>query len=125
MAAQLQSINDKNGALLSFLFHRNDIDVNCLDKYGQSALMILLMNQQTRPEFSSSSEELDVVKMFLSHRADPNVPARLLAWAVNSAFPNTEFFPDQHGGREAALHCAIRHKSWNKIQLHGTKFNCF
>ena len=97
--------------------------------------MIFLRRRRTRPEFSSPSDELNGVKLFLSHGADPNVPAHLLAWAVNfcsldicrellqhgadpnSAFTSTEFSIDQHGGRETALHCAVRRNSLNKVKL--------
>ena len=49
---------------------------------------------------------MDICRELLQHGADPN-----------SAFPSTEFTQDQHAGRETALHCALRRKSQNKVEL--------
>ena len=131
----MASICYSSALILKLLLQQDALYMNNLNKLNQSALMIILRKVCTAPEFSSPSDELDVIKLFLSHGADPNVPAHLLAWAVNfcsldvcrellqhgadpnSAFPNTEFSLDQHGCRETALHCAIRRNSLNKLKL--------
>ena len=125
--------DDKITTIQSLLQH--GADFNHLNKHNESALWLYLRRAGTRPEFSLPRNELDNVNLFLLYGADPNVPAHLLAWAVkfcsldvcrellqhgadpNSAFPNTELSPDQHGGKETALHCAARQNSPSKLNL--------
>ena len=109
---------------LTMLLQEDELRINIINHWNESALSMFVKRKATRPEFSSHRNVLDVVKQLLSHRADPNVPAHLLAWAVNfcpldvcrellhhgadpnSAFTNTEVSIDQHGGRDCA---SLRH----------------
>ena len=107
--------------ITKMLLQQDALNVNHLNKNNESALLLRLRGADTRPEFSSPCEELDVVKLFLSRGADPNVPAHLLAWAINfcsldvcrellqhGADPNSTF-PDVDGrAQESALHCALK-----------------
>ena len=82
VANMAQSKSDAYGQIMQILLQRPDIDINKLNpRYNSHALFYLL--SELAHEFSSSSEELDVLKLLLNHGADPNVPAHLLARAVN------------------------------------------
>ena len=122
-------------AIMIMLLERDALNINHVTKHSNYSALMIRLHLCSNPKFSTANEDLNMVKLFLSYGADPNVPAHLLAYAVNfcsldicrellqsgadpnSAFPNTKFSLDQHGDKETALHCAIRHNFFRKVQL--------
>ena len=81
-AFRAQQLDDHHGLILKMLLSRSDTNANCLASNSRSAIYKCLSHEIQRREFKSSVEVLEIIRLFMSHGAYPNVPTHLLAYAV-------------------------------------------